>query len=330
MDYKGILVLVDKDMDNSFNELSKELIFKAREMADELGEEVITLSIGSDMEETAKEAVLYGADKSIYVNHPVLENYTTVPYTKVVDEIIDKYNPRAVLIGAHSDGRDLGGRLCAKRRIGLVADCSNIELSEDKSDIEWIRPSFDGKLFSDIRITSEPKIGTVASGVFRGAKENKHRNGKVIEEKVDFTAEEILTKVLEFIKKPEEEKSLANSDIIVSGGMGIGDKENWKIIEDLAKALHAMVGASKPVCDMGWVPVEEQIGSTGVRVSPKLYIAIGISGAIQHIAGIKNSDMIIAINKDPEAPIFKYANYGIVGDLFEIVPMLTEKIKELA
>lgn len=329
MAYTGILVLVDNNIDGSLNQLTKELLYKARELADELDEKVITLSIGADMKKTAQETSLYGADICIYINHPVLEKYTTLPYTKAVDMIIEKYNPRAVLISSDSDGRDLAGRLCAKREIGLVADCSDIELTEDKKDIKWIRPSFDGKLFSDIRIKSNPKIGTVSSGVFRPAKKDFGSYGKIIEEKIEFTEDELLTQVIDLIKKPKEERSLTNCDIIVSGGMGIGSKENWKLIEDLASALNAITGATKPVCDMGWVAADKQIGSTGKRVAPKLYIAIGISGAIQHVAGIKKSDLIIAINKDSEAPIFKYSHYGIIGDLFEVVPILTEKIKAL-
>lgn len=330
MDYKNILVVIDKNKSNGeITNLSRELLAKAREMADELGEEVISLAIGNNMKDIAKEAVFYGSDKSIYVDDELLEDYTTIPYTRVLDEIIDKYMPMAVLIGANTDGRDLGGRICARRQIGLVADCSDIELTEDKKDIKWIRPTFDGKLFSDIRISSFPKIGTVASGVFKGAKKDESRNAEIIKENITLPEEDILTIVKEFIKYPQKEKSLSNCDIIVSGGMGIGEKENWHLIEELADAVHGLVGATKPVCDMGWVPVEDQIGSTGVRVAPKLYIAVGISGAIQHIAGIKKSDIIIAINNDPEAPIFKHAHYGLVGDLFEVVPMLTKKIKEL-
>ena len=329
MDYKNILVLIDKDENKKLSELSKELIGKAREMADVLSEEVITLAIGNDMKEVAQDAIYYGADKSIYVNDKLLENYTTIPYTRVLDEIIEKYEPQAVLIGANADGRDLGGRICARRNIGLVADCSDIELTEDKKDTKWVRPTLDGKLFSDIRISSYPKIETVASGVFRINKKDENRAGELIEEKVEIPESDILTIVKEFIKSPKEDKSLSDCDIIVSGGMGIGEKDNWHLIEELASAVHGLVGATKPVCDMGWVPVEEQIGSTGVRVAPKLYIAVGISGAIQHIAGIKKSDLIIAINNDPEAPIFKHAHYGLVGDLFEIVPMLTEKLKEI-
>lgn len=329
MSYKDILVVIDKDLDGNLNELSKELIGKAREIADVLDEKVITLIIGTDLENAAKDAIYHGADKSIYVENKLLENYTTVPYTRVLNEIIDKYTPQAVLIGANTDGRDLGGRICAKRQIGLVADCSDIELTEDKKDIKWIRPTFDGKLFSDIRISSFPKIGTVASGVFRGAKADTSRKGELIKEDITIPESDILTIVKEFIKAPKEDKSLSNCDIIVSGGMGLGEKENWHLVEELAEAVHGLVGATKPVCDMGWVPVEDQIGSTGVRVSPKLYIAIGISGAMQHVAGIKKSDLIIAINNDPEAPIFKHAHYGLVGDLFEIVPMLTKKINEI-
>lgn len=329
MDYKDILVFIDKDENDSLSEISKELIGKAREMADELNERVITVSIGDNVERFAKDSIYYGADMGVYVNNELLRDYSTVPFAKVFNEIIDKYTPHAILLPSNTNGRDLGGRICAKRKIGLVADCSDVKLNDDKSEVMWIRPTFDGRLYSNITIKTFPKIGTVSSGVFKVPERDESREGIVQKEDIKVTSEDILSVIKEFIEDVKEDECLENCSIVVSGGMGLGSKENWYIVEDLAKALHAQVGATKPCCDNGWVPAEIQVGSTGVRVAPKLYIAVGISGAIQHIAGIKKSDIIVAINNDKDAPIFKNANYGIVGDLFEIVPKLTKKIKEL-
>lgn len=333
MEYKNILVLVEKDSKSGLlSDLSKELLAKARELADELKEEVLSLTIGYNIESIAEETGYYGADKAICVDEESLEDYSTIPYTKVLDEMVDKYMPRLMFISSNPDGRDLGARLCARRQIGLVADCLDVVPTEDKEDFKWIRPTFDGKFLSDIRISSFPKIGTIASGVFRLPEKDESRKAEIIKEIVEIPKDNMITIIEKCIKSKKKEKPLSshsNRDIIVSGGMGIGEQENWHLIEDLAKAVNGLVGATKPVCDLGWVSADKQIGSTGVKVAPKIYIAIGISGAIQHIAGMRNSEVIIAINNDPNAQIFKYANYSIVGDLFEVVPLLTERLKEL-
>lgn len=329
VEYRDILVVLEKE-DGVISPLSTEMLGRAKYLASELNQNVIALSIGENISEMSKEAIYFGADKVVEVENKFLENYTTLAYTKVLDFILDKYLPLAVFIAATPNGRDLGGRISARRKIGLVADCIDIVLTDDKKEIKWIRPTFDGQLYADIRISTKPEIGTIGEGAFRPLKRDDTKSGEIIKEEVSLSSEDVLTVVLEQIKNDgEKEVSLTDAKIIVAGGMGLGEKENWHLVTDLAHELGAEVGATKDVVDLDWVPYKIQIGATGVRVSPKLYIAVGISGAIQHTAGMKTSDLIIAINNNPEAPIFKVAHYGVVGDLFEIVPRLTEKIKEI-
>lgn len=311
--------------------LSKEMFTKAREMADTLETKLYAILIGHDNLEIAKDVFKYGADKVIRVDNEELEDFKTLPFASTFNKLIDKFSPDVILMPASINGRDLAGRICARRKIGLVAECSDIKITEDKKDIAWIRPTFDGKLFSDIRISTRPMIGTVGSGAFMPAKEDANKNADIIEEKIEISLEDILTEIVSFKEKEKEgtEEALKNAKIIVAGGMGLKEPENWHIVTDLADALGAEVGATKPVCDYGWCSVANQVGVTGTVVKPDLYIALGISGAIQHTKGMEKSTLIIAINNDKDAPIFKTAHYGIVGDVFEIAPKLTEKIKNM-
>ncbi|RVU54045.1 electron transfer flavoprotein subunit alpha/FixB family protein [Anaerosphaera multitolerans] len=328
MENRDILVVLEK-INGEISSLSTEMLGRASYLADRMGQEVLALSMGSDISKMSQEAIYYGADKVVEVEDRFLENYTTLAYTKVLNAVLDKYKPSAVFIPATQNGRDLGGRISARRQIGLVADCIDVVLDEDNKTFKWIRPTFDGQLYADIRVSTKPEVGTIGDGAFRPLNRDENRKGEILKEDVQLTADDVLTIVLEQIKDDEKEVSLSDAKVIVSGGMGIGSKDNWHLITDLAEELGAEVGATKDVIDQDWLPYNRQIGSTGVRVSPRLYIAVGISGAIQHTAGMKTSDLIIAINNNPEAPIFKVAHYGIVGDLFEIVPKLTEKIKEI-
>ena len=250
-------------------------------------------------------------------------------YAKVLDGLMEKYDPAIVMLPASHDGRDLAGRVSAKRGVGLVADCSNVELTEDKEDIKWIRPSFDGKLFCDVRITSETMMATIGRGGFVEAPFDESKVAEVIKEEANITADDVKTKFIDFEKEeinPLLDK-LMNAKVVVSGGRGLGGPENWHLVEELAEALGGAVGATKAVTDLGWCDKDLQVGVTGVQVRPDLYIALGLSGAIQHTKGMEDSTTIIAINNDPDAAIFKTAHYGIVDDLFNVVPGLIEAIK---
>ncbi|WP_138160680.1 electron transfer flavoprotein subunit alpha/FixB family protein [Peptoniphilus catoniae] len=325
---KDILVVCALE-EGSLTNPSIEAIGKGRELANDLKENVLALICGKDLNKAAKEAIGYGADKVIKVEDPRLSNYTTLPYTKVLDKVIDEFKPFGVLIPATQNGRDLGGRISARRSIGLVADCIEVKVLKEERDLTWTRPTFDGQLFSDIRITSSPKIGTIGPSTFKMPEFDPDRKGEIIEYSSPVTNEDIMIEILGFIKKHNSDPEVSSASIIVAGGLGLKEPKNIKIIKDLAEVMGAAVSGSKPLADQLWIPQDSFVGMSGLKVSPRLYIAIGISGAAQHIQGMRDSGMIVAINNDPNAAIFKEAHYCIVGDLFEIVPQLTEKIKEL-
>lgn len=322
---KNIFVVIETFQDKITN-LSIELLANARKLSEGLGSKVVAV-LFTDKRKELDEIARYGADEIILVEDENLRNFDVKTHADALDKILDKYNPYAVLIGSSVNGRDLGGAITAKRKIGLVADCEKIELTEDKSDIKWIRPTFDGKMLSDIRIPSSPKIGTVGNKTGVDIFYDKTKKAYIIEEKIKISAP--LTEILTFVKdEKQNEVSLEDADIIVAAGMGVGEKENLEIVKELAKVLGAEFAVTKPIVDNGWEEKSRQVGVTGKTVKPKLYIAVGISGALQHINGMKESEMIVAINNDKDAKIMKLANYSIVGDLFKIVPILTEKIRE--
>ena len=325
----GNIWVVNETSEGSLSLITKEIMSIARELSDKLDKELVAVEIGHKNDELAKESAHLGADKIIQVDNELLEHYNTLGYAKVLDSLMEKYDPAIVMLPASHNGRDLAGRVSAKRGVGLVADCSNIELTEDKEDIKWIRPSFDGKLFCDVRITSETMMATIGRGGFVEAPFDESREAEIIKEEVAISEEDVKTKFVDFEKEeinPLLDK-LLNAKVVVSGGRGLGGPENWQLVEELADALGGAVGATKAVVDLGWCDKDIQVGVTGVQVKPDLYIALGISGAIQHTKGMEDSTTIIAINNDPDAPIFKTAHYGIVDDLFNVVPGLIEAIK---
>lgn len=325
----GNIWVVNETSEGSLSLITKEIMSIARELSDKLDKELVAVEIGHKNDELAKESAHLGADKIIQVDNELLEHYNTLGYAKVLDSLMEKYDPAIVMLPASHNGRDLAGRVSAKRGVGLVADCSNIELTEDKEDIKWIRPSFDGKLFCDVRITSETMMATIGRGGFVEAPLDENREAEIIKEEVAINEEDVKTKFVNFEKEeinPLLDK-LLNAKVVVSGGRGLGGPENWHLVEELADALGGAVGATKAVVDLGWCDKDIQVGVTGVQVKPDLYIALGISGAIQHTKGMEDSTTIIAINNDPDAPIFKTAHYGIVDDLFNVVPGLIEAIK---
>lgn len=309
--------------------VSLELLGQGRKMADDLGEKLVAIIPGNEIEDFAKMAIHYGADEAIVVDQKELKDYSTDGYTKAMCTLIKKYNPAVLLIGATNNGRDLGPRVSSRMQTGLTADCTELGVDSETRLVKWTRPAFGGNLMATILCPDHrPQIGTVRPGVFKKPEEDTGRKGEIIHETVEFGPDEIRTRIVEVITEAGgADVNLEEAEIIVSGGRGVGGPEGFEVLKELADEIGAQIGASRAVVDSGWISSLHQVGQTGKSVGPKIYIACGISGAIQHVAGMSSSDVIIAINKDPDAPIFNIADYGIVGDLFEIIPELTKRIR---
>lgn len=324
---KNLWVLVETKEDGSAVNVGLELLNPGRKMADTLGGDLVAVIIGEEVSKAKEEVKDHGVDKIITCEGEIYKEYNTDVYAYAVEKLVEKYNPDTILIGATNQGRDLGPRVSARLNTGLTADCTELDVDAETGNVQWTRPAFGGNLMAQILCPdSRPQMGTVRPGVFSKEALGRKDNIEEIEENIEYTGE-IRTKILDFIPRDEgDDVDLAGAEFIVSGGRGLGDPSNLKLIEDLADALGATVGSSRPLVDSGWISHSHQVGQSGKTVGPKVYIAVGISGAIQHLAGINASDTIVAINKDPDAPIFDVADYGIVGDLFEVVPALIEKI----
>lgn len=309
--------------------VSLELLGQGRKMADDLGEKLVAIIPGNEVEDFAKMAIHYGADEAIVVDQKELKDYSTDGYTKAMCTLIKKYNPAVLLIGATNNGRDLGPRVSSRMQTGLTADCTELGVDSETRLVKWTRPAFGGNLMATILCPDyRPQIGTVRPGVFKKPEEDTGRKGEIIHETVEFGPDEIRTRIVEVITEAGgADVNLEEAEIIVSGGRGVGGPEGFEVLKELADEIGAQIGASRAAVDSGWISSLHQVGQTGKSVGPKIYIACGISGAIQHVAGMSSSDVIIAINKDPDAPIFNIADYGIVGDLFEIIPELTKRIR---
>ena len=309
--------------------VSLELLGQGRKMADDLGEKLVAIIPGNEIEDFAKMAIHYGADEAIVVDQKELKDYSTDGYTKAMCTLIKKYNPAVLLIGATNNGRDLGPRVSSRMQTGLTADCTELGVDSETRLVKWTRPAFGGNLMATILCPDHrPQIGTVRPGVFKKPEEDTGRKGEIIHETVEFGPDEIRTRIVEVITEAGgADVNLEEAEIIVSGGRGVGGPEGFEVLKELADEIGAQIGASRAAVDSGWISSLHQVGQTGKSVGPKIYIACGISGAIQHVAGMSSSDVIIAVNKDPDAPIFNIADYGIVGDLFEIIPELTKRIR---
>lgn len=329
-DYKNVWVFIETANDQMRN-VGLELLNPGRQLADELKEKLVAVIIGKEVAQHAKELTAYGADEVIVVEGDEYAHYNTDGYTNVMVQLVEKYKPSTILIGATNNGRDLGPRVSCRLHTGLTADCTSLSIDEETGNIAWTRPAFGGNLMARILCpNTRPQIGTVRPGVFKKAPKHDVEEVKVITEKISTPAEMIRTKLIDFIKvEGGEEVNLEEAEVIVSGGRGLKCPENFSLIKELASVMGATVGSSRAAVDAGWISHIHQVGQTGKTVGPKVYIACGISGAIQHVAGMSSSDYIIAINKDPDAPIFDIADYGIVGDMFEIIPKLIEEIKKI-
>jgi len=328
-DYKGVWVFIEQKL-GKVQSVAYELLGKAHELAKQLNCEVSGVLIGNNLDDQIDELIWHGADNIYLVQSPELENFQDEPYTNILVELIQKYKPEIVLCGATSIGRSLISRVAVKIKAGLTADCTGLDIDSDKKILLQTRPAFGGNIMATITSPNyRPQMATVRHKVMQPIEPDKKRKGKIIKESFDGNIYNSRTKLLDIVEEMETLVNLAEADIIVSGGRGMKGPENFKLLEELAHVLGAAVGASRAAVDSGWIAYSHQVGQTGRTVSPKIYIACGISGQIQHLVGMQSSKIIIAINKDPEAPIFKVATYGIVGDIFEIIPALTKKFKEV-
>lgn len=326
---KDIWVIVETAEDGSAKNVGLELLTPGRMMAEKQGGILVAVVIGSNTGAAVEAASKYGADKVLVVDGPEYRQYSTDAYATALTALLEKYAPTSVLIGATNNGRDLAPRVSCRLSTGLTADCTGLDIDQETGNVLWTRPAFGGNLMATIQCPDcRPQMGTVRPGVFKKSEPGEAK-AEVIKEDIHVPDGEIRTKVLELIKEMESENvDLEGAEIIVSGGRGVGGPEGFAPIRALAEAIGGVVGASRAAVDSGWIPHAHQVGQTGKTVAPKIYIACGISGAIQHIAGMSGSDCIVAINKDAGAPIFDAADYGVVGDLFEVLPIFTEEVKK--
>lgn len=337
-EYKGVFVFAQQ-VDNEISGIALELIGKGKGLAADLGTEVTAVLIGSGVKNLADELAAYGADKVIVVDDPQLKEYRTEPYAHALSSVIEKYKPEIFLVGATAIGRDLGPRVSARVHTGLTADCTQLEIGDfpinpipgreqKHNQLLMTRPAFGGNTIATIACPDfRPQMATVRPGVMQKLPKTEGAKAVVEEFNPGFTQDNKYVEIMEVVKSVADTVDIMDAKILVSGGRGVGNAENFKMLEDLAEAVGGTVSCSRAVVDAGWKVKDLQVGQTGKTVRPNVYFAIGISGAIQHLAGMEESDIIIAINKDETAPIFDVADYGIVGDLNKIVPMLTEKLK---
>ena len=340
-EYKGVYIYAQQ-VDNELSSIAFELIGKAKELAADLGTDVTAVLLGSNVKGLADELGEYGADKVIVVDNPELETYRTEPYAQALAAVINEYKPEIMLVGATAIGRDLGPTVSARVATGLTADCTKLEIGdfpinavpgkEDEqkhNQLLMTRPAFGGNTIATIACpNTRPQMATVRPGVMQKIDPIKGAKANVVEYNPGFTPNNRYVTIKEVVKSLSDTVDIMDAKILVSGGRGVGSAENFKILQDLADAIGGTVSCSRAVVDSGWLPRDLQVGQTGKTVRPNVYFAIGISGAIQHVAGMEEADIIVAINKDEDAPIFDVADYGVVGDLNKIVPQLTEEIKK--
>ncbi|GAW93113.1 electron transfer flavoprotein subunit alpha/FixB family protein [Calderihabitans maritimus] len=324
---RGIWVFAEQ-RNGELKKVVFELLSEGRKIADQLGQELWAILLGKEVKGLVEKLAPYGADKVLVADDEKLEKYSTGTYTKVISDLIREHQPFAFFLGNTAMGKDLAPRVAERVGTGLSSDCTGIELVD--GNLHFVRPIYAGKAFAKtVCPEARPVMATIRPNVFPVSEPDAARQAEVVEVPVQVGMEDLKAIVKEVVKQASGRVELTEADIIVSGGRGMKGPENFKILEELADVLGAAVGASRAAVDAGWREHQYQVGQTGKTVSPSLYIACGISGAIQHLAGMSSSKVIVAINKDPEANIFKVADYGIVGDLFEIVPLLTEEFKKL-
>lgn len=328
-DYKGVWVFAEQ-RDGELQKVSLELLGKGREIADKLGVELTALLIGHNVEGMSKELAAFGADKVLLADREELAHYSTDGYAKVIADLANAHKPEIIFIGATYIGRDLGPRVAAKLSTGLTADCTALDIDPENNNLMMTRPAFGGNLMATIVCgDNRPQMSTVRPGVFEKLTKDDSKAAVVEKANFELTASDIRTKVLEVKKIVKEVEDIIEADMIVSGGRGVGSKENFAMLKELADVLGGSVAGSRAAVDNGWVDKAVQVGQTGKTVRPTVYVACGISGAIQHLAGMQDSNYIIAINKDADAPIMKAADVALVGDFQKIVPEMVAQLKAM-
>ena len=327
-DYNGVWVFAEQ-REGHLEKVSLELLGEGRKIADKLGVKLTALLLGSGIKDLGKGLRNHGADEVLVVDNKELEHYTTDGYTKVICDLVNKRKPGILFIGATFIGRDLGPRVAARLETGLTADCTSLDVDMTNGNLLATRPAFGGNLMATIVCPDHrPQMATVRPGVFEKLEEEE-KEGGVEEIPVNLSSEDIRTKVLEIVKENKEIVDISEANFIVAGGRGMGSQENFKLLYELAEALGGVVAASRAAVDKGWLDKAYQVGQTGKTVRPNIYIACGISGAIQHVAGMQDSDLIIAVNKDESAPIMKIADYGIVGDIVKVIPQMIAEVNAI-
>ncbi len=321
-DYKGLMVFAEQ-REGKIHPVSYELLGKGTEIAKKLGIEVSALLLGSNMGDEVKELIYYGAQKVYYIDNPALRDFDLLNYKHNICRLVNDVKPETLLVGATHLGRSLAPRVAAALNTGLTADCTALEVG-DEGNLVQIRPAFSGNILAHIRTTTRPQMATVRYKVMQKLPRDASRKGEIIRKDAS-----VIDSVLKIVSKESAGGvNIAEADVIVCGGRGLKSAADFSLVEELAGALGGVVGCTRPIVDDGWIGKEHQVGFSGNTVKPKLYVAVGVSGSPQHLAGMRDSDTILAINADPSAPIFKVADYGIVGDLYEVLPKLTAEVKQ--
>lgn len=327
--YKGVWVFAEQ-RDGELQKVSLELLGEGKKMAEKLGVKLTALLLGNNVKALAKDLTAHGADEVLLVENELLAHYTTDGYTKVICDLVNEYKPEILFIGATFIGRDLGPRVAARLQTGLTADCTELDIDAEGKFLLATRPAFGGNLMATIACTDHrPQMATVRPGVFSALPKNESNNGTVKEVATSLKAEDVRTKVVEVKKVSKEVADITEANVLVSGGRGVGCKETFKLLQELAEVMGGTVAASRAAIENEWLDKDYQVGQTGKTVRPNIYIACGISGAIQHVAGMQDSDIIIAINKDADAPIMKMADYAVVGDLNKVLPEMIAQYKAM-
>ncbi|MDO5062881.1 MAG: electron transfer flavoprotein subunit alpha/FixB family protein [Peptostreptococcaceae bacterium] len=327
-EYRGILVFIEQ-RDNEVQKVSMELLGKGRSLADTLGVQVTAAVLGHNVEGLSADLIAHGADKVVLVDHEMLKLYVTEPYTKALHAVIQAEKPEIVLFGATSIGRDLAPKVSARVHTGLTADCTSLDIEEETRNLLMTRPAFGGNIMATIICPDfRPQMSTVRPGVMQKMAADPSRKGEIVKFDAGLVAADMNVEILEYVKETKAKANIEEAGILISAGRGVGSKENIEPLYELSETIGGLVSGSRAVIDSGWLDKDRQVGQTGKTVRPEVYFACGISGAIQHIAGMEESELIIAINKNPAAPIFEVADLGIVGDVGKVLPLVTELIKK--
>jgi len=327
-EYKGVMVFAEQ-RDGEIQKVSLELLGEGRRLADELKTDLTAIFLGYNIRDKAKELIYYGADKVVVADHEILETYMTEPYTKTMTKMVNEYKPDIILMGATAFGRDLAPRVSARVATGLTADCTSLEVDKDTNLLLMTRPAFGGNIMATIICPDHrPQMSTVRAGVMIKLDRDESKKGEIVDYNISLSSDDMKVEILEIVKEEKTKANIEDVNILVSGGRGVGKKENFDILEELANEFNGLVSGSRATVDAGWIDRSRQVGQTGTTVRPDLYFACGISGAIQHLAGMEESEFIIAINKNADAPIFDVADLSIVGDLHKVIPALIEELKK--